>query len=73
MSDEEIQKLESEFPSASGVAFTEARKMVLASGQSVMQSQDGVIYEVFPDGNRIEVKSIEKPSLVISGTILHIR
>ena len=73
MSDDEIQKLESQFPAVSGVAFAEARKRVLASGQSVMQSQDGVLYEVFPDGRQIAVKNIERPIAVEPGTVFHLR
>lgn len=56
MSDQDIQKLENKFPEVSSSAFAAARERVLASGQSVLQSQDGVIYEVFPDGRRVEVK-----------------
>ena len=73
MSDDEIQELESQFPAVSGVAFAEARKRVLASGQSVMQSQDGVLYEVFPDGRQIVVKNIEPPIVVEPGTVFHLR
>jgi len=73
MSDQDLQKLESEFPAVSGSAFAEARKQVLASGQSVLQSQDGVIYEVFPDGRRVEVKKIEPPTQYITGSVFQIR
>ena len=73
MSDQDIQRLENEFPAVSGSAFAEARKQVLDSGQSVLQSQDGVIYEVFPDGHRKEVKRIEPPIQVKAGSILTIR
>ena len=55
MSDQDIQQLENQFPAVSGSAFAAARKHVLASGQSVLQSQDGVIYEVFPNGRRVAV------------------
>ena len=73
MSDQDIQKLESEFPTVSGSAFAEARKQVLDSGQSVLQSQDGIIYEVFPDGRRVEVKKIEPPTQYITGSVFQIR
>jgi hypothetical protein len=39
-----------------GSAFAEARARVLASGQSVLQSKDGVIHEAFPDGRGVAVK-----------------
>jgi hypothetical protein len=69
MSDQDIQRLESAFPPISGSAFAAARQQVLASGQSVLQSQDGVLYEVFPDGRRVILKQIERPSYFTPGTI----
>jgi len=68
MSDEDIQKLESQFPAISGSAFAAARAQVLASGQSILESAQGVIYEVFPDGHRQRVKEIEPPTPVASGS-----
>ena len=68
-----IEILESEFPAASGSAFVAAREIVLASGQSVLQSEHGYIYEVFPDGRRLRVKKIEPPTPVTSGTKFTIR
>jgi hypothetical protein len=73
MSDQDIQKLESQFPTVSGSAFAEAREQVLASGQSVLQSEDGIIYEVFPDGRRVKVKKIEPPVQMASGSVFKIR
>lgn len=73
MSDQDIQKLESELPLISGSAFAAARERVLASGQSVLQAQDDIIYEVFPDGRRVEVKKIEPPITVKVGEIYIIR
>jgi hypothetical protein len=66
--DPEIESLEAQLPAASGVAFSNARAQVLASGQSVLQSEGGVIYEVFPDGHRLFVKTVEPPSTVIVGS-----
>lgn len=75
MADQEndILKLESEFPALSGQAFAAARARVLASGQSVLQSSGGVIYEVFPDGRKVAVKEIELPTVVEPGRKLRIR
>ena len=69
MSDQDIQKLESQFPPASGSAFAAARERVLQSGQSVLQAEDGFIYEVFPDGSREVVKRIEPPIKVEVGVV----
>ena len=73
MSDQDIQKLESEFPAVSGSAFAAARERVLQSRQSVLQSENGVIYRVSPDGRREEVKKIEPPAQFVTGTIFTIK
>jgi hypothetical protein len=69
----DIEKLESEFPALSGSIFAAARERVLASGRSVLQSEDGVIYEVFPDGRRVPVKQIEPPTSDVCGRKIIIR
>ena len=75
MSDEEknIRELELQFPLLSGTAFMAARQQTLASGQSVLQSEQGVLYEVFPDGTRKVVKKIEPPTPIQTGTKVAIR
>ncbi len=75
MSDQEknIEALEAQWPAISGSAFAAAREQVLASGQSVLQSEQGNIYEVFPDGKRVLVKTIEPPTLVETGRRIIIR
>jgi hypothetical protein len=73
MSDHDIQQLESKFPAVSGSAFAAARAETLASGQSVLQSEQGVIYEVFPNGTRRRVKEIEPPTPVARGSKVAIR
>jgi hypothetical protein len=73
MSDQEIKDLEASFPAISGQAFAHARERVLASGQSVLESRDGMIFEVFPDGRRVPVKRIDPPRPAVPGTIREIR
>jgi hypothetical protein len=73
MSDQDIQKLESEFPPLSGSAFAAARKQALDAGLSVVESDNGVIYETFPDGSRKLVKKIDPPTPVVTGSIFTIR
>ena len=68
-----IHDLETKFPALSGQAFHDARAQTLASGQSVWESEDGVIYEVFPDGRRVERKRIEPPFPIPAGTKAVIR
>jgi hypothetical protein len=73
MSDQEIQVLESQFPALSGQAFATARERVLASGQSVLQTEGGFMFRVFPDGRKEVVKQIDPPTPVKPGTIYTIK
>lgn len=73
MTEQDIQTLESEFPGLSGEAFSAARERVLRSGQSVLEAKDGTIFEVFPDGRRVEIKKIHPPKRVVPGTVYTIR
>jgi hypothetical protein len=73
MSDQEIQILESQFPATSGEAFAEARRKMLAAGQSVLESSKGIIYEIFPDGRRLKVKEIDPPVYVTPGLKVTLR
>jgi hypothetical protein len=73
MSDHDIQQLESEFPSLSGRAFAAARQSVLASGQSVLQTEGAFVVRVYPDGRNEVVKQIEPSTAVILGTIYTIK
>ncbi len=68
MSDKDIQKLENQFPALSGQAFAAARQQTLDAGLSVLQSRHGVIYEVFPNGERTVVKHIAMPISVVPGS-----
>ncbi len=73
MADQDIQQLESQFPTLSGQVFADARQRVLASGQSVLQSEDGCVVRVYPDGRKEWVKRIEPPTSVTAGAIYTIR
>ena len=57
-------------PSRSGEAFVAARDRALASGQSVLQSAAGVIYQVSPSGASHEVMRIDPPLQVEKGKII---
>ncbi len=75
MADEEkhIRDLELQFPLLCGAAFTAARQQTLASGQSVLQSEQGAIYEVFLDGTRRRLKEIEPSTSVTPGSRITLR
>lgn len=66
--DNDIESREHHLPLAAGIAFAAAAQRVLASGQSVLQSHDGGIFEIFPNGERRFVKPIEPPIQVIPGS-----
>jgi len=59
--------LENQFPPMSGIAFAEASRQMLAAGQSVLQTDGGVLYEFFPDGSRRRVKDMEPATPVTLG------
>lgn len=69
----ELQELEASFPELSGRAFSAAREQALAAGLSVLEADSGMIYRVFPDGNRQPVKEIPAPLPVHRGARLRLR
>jgi len=73
MSDQDIQQLESQFPALSGEAFAAARRSVLASGLSVLQTEGAFLVRVFPDGRKEVVKQIEPSTPVKRGAIYTIK
>lgn len=67
ISEESMRFLEEHIPELAQSAVTQAYWQTLASGNSVLQSENGVIYEVFPDGTRTIVKEIAAPTPVTVG------
>ncbi len=67
ISEESMRFLEEHIPELAQSAVTQAYWQTLASGNSVLQSENGVIYEVFPDGTRTIVKEIAAPTPVTTG------
>ena len=64
---------EQQIPELSASAVTLAYWNTLAAGQSVLESEDGTIREVFPDGTRREIKRIAPGVTVVSGSKLRLR
>jgi hypothetical protein len=62
-----LRFLEEHIPELAESAVTQAYWQALASGSSVLESDNGVIYEVFPDGTRKVVKTTTPPSVVTVG------
>jgi hypothetical protein len=75
MSDQEkeIEILENGFPSVAGSAFAAARERALSAGHNILESENGRLYEVFPDGSRTLVKKIAPPKSVVPGTVITLR
>jgi hypothetical protein len=67
-SEQTLDYLELQIPSLSGAAVDVAYIQALASGQRVLVSGEGGVYEAFPDGTRKLVKLLEKPLSVPVGT-----
>ena len=65
--EEAIRYLEAHIPELAESAVTQAYWQALAAGSSVLESENGAIYEVFPDGTRKLVKTIEPPTPVPVG------
>ncbi|MBF0136787.1 MAG: hypothetical protein H7833_16385 [Magnetococcus sp. DMHC-1] len=67
LSEKSIRFLEKQIPDLAEAAVTQAYWQALASGNSVLASDDGMIYEVFPDGSRKIVKAITPHTAVTLG------
>lgn len=65
--EKEIEHLEQHIPELAETAVTQAYWQALAAGSSVLESENGVIYEIFPDGTRKALKTIEPPTPVKIG------
>jgi len=66
--EEIIDNLEQQIPSLSAAAVTVAYLQALASGQTVLVSGEGGIYQVFADGTKKLIKPMEQPLSVPVGT-----
>lgn len=65
---EDIEQQEADFVNRSDEAFHAAYKQAMAAGISVLMAEDGVIYEIFPDGRKIKQRTIAKPTSRPKGT-----
>ena len=67
MQEREIQYLEEHIPELAESAVTQAYWQSLAAGNSVLKSENGIIYERFSDGSSQIVKEIEPLTSVAIG------
>jgi len=61
MKDIEIENLENYIPTQAHGALQKAYLDTLASGNSVLEVIDNIIYEVFADGTKNKIKDVEPP------------
>jgi hypothetical protein len=59
MTEERMQFLEEQIPYLAEAAFKQAYLQALASGSSVLISEEDALVEVFPDGSRKVLKQLK--------------
>lgn len=62
LNDKTLDYLEEHLPELMATATKQAYWQTLASGQSVLVAEAGKLIEVFPDGSRMFIKDIPKPT-----------
>jgi len=67
LSEEAMCFLEEHIPELADAAFKQAYWAALASGSSVLMSDNGSLVEVFPDGKRKFIKRLPPSTPVIRG------
>jgi hypothetical protein len=67
LSEEAMSFLEEHIPKLASVAFKQAYWAALASGSSVLISENGDLVEVFPDGKHKFIKHLPPATLVTPG------
>ena len=73
LSEKALDYLEAHIPELAEVAFKQAYWAALASGSSVLVSENGRLVEVFPDGERKFIKKLPPWTSVTRGQKLEIR
>ncbi|TAE31669.1 MAG: hypothetical protein EAZ91_07410 [Cytophagales bacterium] len=64
LSDKAVDYLEGQIPELAAIATRQAYWQTLASGNSVLVTENGQIVEVKPDGTRTAIKALEKPKSI---------
>jgi hypothetical protein len=67
MTEESMRFLEEHIPDLADAAVKQAYWQALATGSSVLVSEDGVLIEIFPDGTRKVLKQLEPQTAVTLG------
>lgn len=72
LNEEEISYLEQHIPELASIAFKQAYWAALASGSSVLISENGKLIEIFPDGRQEFIKNLSPPIKVTLGQRIEI-
>ena len=72
MTEESMRFLEEHIPDLADAAVKQAYWQALATGSSVLVSEDGQLVEKFPDGTRKVVKQLEPQTFVMVGQHLEL-
>jgi hypothetical protein len=67
ITEESMRFLEEHIPELANSAIKQAYWQALATGNSVLQYEEGAIYEVFPDGTRQLIKTLAPLTSVQAG------
>lgn len=73
LSEEAMNYLEEHIPEVAIAAFKQAYWAALASGSSVLMSENGNLVEIFPDGKKKIIKPLPPATKVTIGQKLKIR
>ena len=72
MTEESMRFLEEHIPILADAAVKQAYWQALATGSSVLVSEEGALVEIFPDGTRKVLKQLEPQTAVTSGQRLEL-
>lgn len=72
LTEEEMTFLEEQIPELASGAFKQAYLAALATGSSVLMSENGNLVEIFPNGKRKFIKKLPPSAPVIPGQIIKI-
>ena len=73
LNEKEIDYLEEHIPELAEIAFKQAYWAALASGSTVLMSENGNLVEIFPDGKRKIIKPLPPSTPVVPGQKLELR
>ena len=72
MTEESMRFLEEHIPDLADAAVKQAYWQALATGSSVLVSEEDALVEIFPDGTRKVLKQLEPQTAVTSGQRLEL-